>query len=410
MGWGTRGESTVSIMRTMYVTWCVVGAIVLAAAGGCSGGIALTSETHDDNGVIYHLPKTVLTVTVRQYNDETEGHIFYTLGGPGENSNGNVINEQDIQPQTIPDPRHRYVLKYHPDAFSDDRMCISRKPDGLLHDVQFAADDRTPQIAFNVAQFIGGFIGKPVGYRQSTLPGATSVVVRAYTGTLDPFEESTVIAFNNGLRSMFGEGVRVDVSRMLDMLEASASTWPEGCAQRKGSIKDDCPRQKWAERCDAGHICYRTKIDFPIYLIENGEAVDVKYAKVINAWDIGTISVTRARLVQKITKLRFEEGALVAAIIRKPSEVEEATLLPLNVMNAILSVPSGLWQGALADTTTKTALLQQMAKNEGAIAQLNANRTNMLLTGDTAPVTEEKGYQLNCRDSVAETGTLNLFP
>ena len=396
-------------MRSMPGTIATVALLALSMGAGCSGRLALTSETIADDGVIYHLPKTILTLTVRQYSDTDNGRVFYTLGGPGADKGGAVIDEEKIFSDTIPDPRHRYVIKYHPDAFSDDRLCLSRSPDGLLHDVQFAADDRTPQIAFNIAQFIGGFIGGKVAYQQGELT-PPKVAVRAYTGTVDPFDSGTVTAFNNGLASIFGTGVRVDFSRMRDMLAASASTWPAGCTLGNGSLKDDdCPRQKWAERCSPGHICYRTTVEVPVYLMEGGKSVDVKYAAVVNAWDIGTISVTRAFMVQKITKLRFQDGALVAAIVRKPSEVEEATLLPLNVMNAILSVPSGLWKGAFADTNTKTMLLQQMAKNEGAIQQLNTNRNALLLSGEPASSSTTENYKLNCRDPSTGATTLNLL-
>ncbi len=71
--------------------------------------------------------------------------------------------------------------------------------------------------------------------------------------------------------------------------------------------------------------------------------MDSGYADIINAWDFGPISAERAFLVQKLTGLRFQEGALASAVVRKPSEVEELTLLPLNVVYAVVLLILSPW-------------------------------------------------------------------
>jgi hypothetical protein len=40
------------------------------------------------------------------------------------------------------------------------------------------------------------------------------------------------------------------------------------------------------------------------------------------------------------SKFRFDDGVLIGAVIRKPSEVEELSLLPLHVIYAALATPS----------------------------------------------------------------------
>ncbi len=150
--------------------------------------------------------------------------------------------------------------------------------------------------------------------------------------------------------------------------------------------------------------------ELPIDLELDGVPIDVKYADVVNARDIGSISVQRAFLVQKITKLRFDDGALLAAIIRKPSEVEEVTLLPLNVVNAVLSTPSGLWQAAFTDQQFKQATLKQLAQQQADITQLQQSNRALMMQG-ASPIDDfsKEKYDLNCRDPVSTTGLINLL-
>ena len=387
----------------------LVSALISSALVVLTGCVALHSLEGDHDGVIYHLPKTLLTVTVRQYHDPDASRIWYTLGGPGggasKGADGKDLPPREIREifsETIADPEHRYVINYRPSKLSDDRLCISRAPNGLLHDVQFAADDRTPEIIFNLARFIAGFIGQPsaAAYSQTELKSGATIEVREYTSKIDPFDPDDIEVFRTALRRIFRANLKVDFTRMHKMVEASAATWPTGC-----SIKDRCPPVLWTKRCGPDHICYRTKLSLPVELTLDGRPVDVKYADIINTWDIGAISVTRAALVQKITKLRFEDGALAAAIIRKPSEVEEATLIPLNVMNAVLSVPSGLWQSAFNDQKHKETVIAEMTKNSQQIEALNARQKNLFLQGEAAigPGDKER-YQLNCSVTARTAG------
>lgn len=389
--------------------------IALLLIVGCSGRIGLTSEEGEESGVLYHLPKTILNVTVRRYHDTESGRVWFSLGGPGTLTSAgaegsktfNHVNERDIVSETVPDPAHRYIVQYQPSALSDDRLCISRKPNGLLYDVQFAADDRTPQVIFNIARFIGGFIGSPasVSFQERTLVDAPKIVVREHTDQVDPFDEADIAEFDRALQHVFdGEPLRVDYSRMRAMLAKSTATWPKGC-----SMKDGCSSGAWAQRCDREHICYRTKVRIPVDLILDDEAVDVQYAEVVNAWDIGTISVSRAFLVQKITKLRFEDGALLSAIIRKPSEVEEASLIPLNVVNAMLSVPSGLWQSAFSDEQFNNQVLTEINQYQSAVADLNDAVKSAKLEGAKPIGTGNENYNLNCGVASRGSGFLNIL-
>jgi hypothetical protein len=378
--------------------WYRLALLLLAAlSGGC---VALRSELNDQ-GMVYHLPKSILSIAIWEHFDQDTGRVWYHLGGvkegaPAEGDASNLTDE--IKPTTIPDPRHRYVIKYRPSPFSDDRLCLSRSPSGLLHDVQFAADDRTPQVVFNVARFISGAVGaaKPAYFveERSKEPGK-GIRRRAYSARVDPFEDDDIEAFNQALRNVFRAPLRVDFHRMREIVEPSKRAWPKGC-DRHG-----CSKHAWEQVCAPEHICYRTKLKLPIDLYLGKSQIDIKYAEMINAWDIGAISVTRAFLVHKITKLRFQEGALVAAVIRKPSEIEELSLLPIHVLNAALITPSGLWAAAFsANNALAGPLINQMATLTTNVQNLETALRQVApdagVTGANIPGAGES-YNLDCR-------------
>jgi len=392
----------------------------LALLGGC---VALTSEIEGD-GVVYHLPKSVLVITVREMTDGTAGHTWYEIGPATLNAEGQYVKEQtSIPEETIPDPRHRYTIRYNPNVFSDDRLCISRRPNGLLVDVQFASDDRTPQIAFNISRFLAGAISpeKKAGYSFQKRHAGTEVVLRQFVGKVDPFEPGDDDIFNTALSKYFRAPVRISFTRMRKLIKESTKNFPKGCDPKKG-----CSQHAWGKRCEPGHICYRTRLTLPVDLMQRksgvGEVkpvddpeaaydiVDMSYADVVNAWDIGAISVERAFLVQKITKFRFDRGALVASIMRKPSEVEELSLLPINVLNAALSTPSGLWMAAFAgnnkfkeDTIKEMATLTQQVKNLNEVVK----GLEIGVSGATVP-TDKTDYVLNC-EGETRSGLTNIL-
>lgn len=374
-----------------FVPWFV--AIVAAAAGGCVG----IQSLQFDEGVVYHLPRSLLTITVAQYT--AEGRTWYQIGKPEKPKAGDADTAGDIYDNlgqidsvSIPDPSHRYVAKYRPSPLSDDRLCVSRSPNGLLQDLNFAADDRTPQVVFNIARFIAGSMGGPrkTGITHGA-EGKGAPVVRAYTGRIDPLSRGDRDMFNRAMYDTFGEVVELDFTRMEVMFKNHTAPLPNGCR-----FGEDCGPEAWTDRCTADQICYRTQLDVPIDLKRNGKRVDVNYAKVINPHDIGAISVTRAFLVHKISNFRFDNGVLIGAVIRKPSEIEELSLLPLQVVYAALVTPSQAFATAFNGTDQgKEDILAQIKENTVAIEDNNA-KIKALYEGMAPSPSFTDTYSLQC--------------
>jgi len=378
-------------------------AIMAVAVGSCVG----LQSAQFDEGVVYHLPRSLLTITVTQYNDKAAGRTWYQIGGytppTGDRTPGTLNAE--IKDESIPDPGHRYVAKYRPNPLSDDRLCVTRSQTGLLRDVQFAADDRTSEVVFNIARVISAAFG---GERKTGLTTSSSTekpVIRSYTGKLDPLNEDDVVVFNRAMTNVFGERVEIDFHRMKDIFKENTAQLPPNCWFGRF-----CEPEVWSERCGRDNICYRTKIDVPIDLKHNGRRVDVSYAKVINPWDIGAISVTRAFLVHKVSKFKFEKGVLVSAVIRKPSEIEELSLLPMQVIYGALAVPSGALSTAFGGNDAgktkiaeKLGVLSEKANNNATLIA----QTQQGLGPDLGPK-QRQIYNLDCGAPGGGTGLINI--
>lgn len=373
----------------------IAGTIVVG--GVLSGCVGIATEMLDE-GIVYNLPRTLLTITVVQYTDEEAGRTWYQIGAkPQSQQSGNDGTELaalgDIESRSIPDPGHRYVAKYMPSPIHDDRLCVSRSPTGLLQDVNFASDDRTSEVVFNIARFIAGSIGGPrkTGITSKT---GTALAVRAYTGRVDPLNKTDVTAFNDAMSEVFGEDVSLDMGRMIHTFREHTAELPTGCR-----FGEHCDPQAWTDRCMSDNICYRTQLEVPIDLMRGGQRVDVNYAKVINPWDIGAISATRSFLVHKISKFKFDNGVLIGAVIRKPSEVEEASLLPLHVVYAALHTPSAALatafstdDGAKADVADElNTLTQKVNQNTTALANIQEGLSPGISANEDTQV-----YQLTC--------------
>jgi hypothetical protein len=385
--------------------------LAFAVAAICAGCVALTSEIADE-GVVYYLPKSILTIAVWEYHDTKTSNTWYQIGGitEKEDEHGAAVSKIPTVPtytiydETVPDPEHRYAIRYNPSAASDERLCISRSATGLLHDVQFASDDRTPKIAFNIARFLAGAVPAPTGFRSATTT-ADDVRTRSYSAKVDPFNRDDIAAFNAALRNMFRAPLAISFDRALDLIRPAKNAWPKGCTDSR------CMRRVMTERCKPEHICYRTKVTLPIELKLDDQVVDVNYANVINAWDFGAVSVTRAFMVHKISKFKFDNGALVAAVIRKPSELEELSLLPINIINAALITPSGMWVAALSGSTQqKDQVLNDIANLSEKVNTLQDKVSGVLEqgVGPTLNNGEQDTYKLECKGT-SPKGLINLF-
>jgi hypothetical protein len=358
------------MFRTIFI-W----AMLLPGLLGCSAALLTVDAGHDKEyedagqGTVYYLPRSLLTVTVTK-TKEIDTSENFTI---------------DVAADVAPDPTHRYVLAYAPNRFYSDRFCIARKSNGLLQGVQFAAEDKTQQVVFNITRFIAATATGPA---PSNLTGDTPgpATTQILKMTIDPYRD--VGTFNNALRARFGREVHLDLTRFKQEL--------------KGVGPNGYKEQRTTPQCKPDEICYLTKRKVPVELktgTTGGKAIAVAYVEVVNPFDMGSISVERAALVERVTKIWFEDGALVGVVIKKPSEAEAASLLPLNAIKAAVTTPSGLLAGAFSDTQTKIATANAIGHLQGQQSAINAYFSQNAINVSNAPTAAENRQTISCNPS-----------
>ena len=326
-----------------------------------------------------------------------------------------VSYELDITNNTLQDPLQAYTLTHDASISHDERLCVVTNTNQLLQSVEYAGDDRLPQILYNVTRTF-----------RSLFPTATEQTPELSEATpgIDPRSpqdrvvkakiDFTNIEFNEAT----GELELIDVTdleRMMDvkfktdlnydparfnlgykgvlLMAAVKEKLYKACGKDKRCIKRKLSEQLKA-RCDQDSICYRNKLKIPFELrTANGALIDSKSEEIINAFDMSSISVKRAFLVEKVSRFQFHNGILTGVAIRKPSELEAATLLPINFISGLLSTPVGLLSQLFhRDAQTQARLVDEI-KNRQDLAK--AFREDQAATvGSTQH--EDKSFKINC--------------
>jgi hypothetical protein len=75
-----------------------------------------------------------------------------------------------------------------------------------------------------------------------------------------------------------------------------------------------------------------------------------------------SMDITRAPFVTKATTLTFSDGILTNAVISKPSEVLAGLDIPLEVIKAIVALPTELIQFKINQTTVQTQAIEETVK------------------------------------------------
>jgi hypothetical protein len=313
----------------------VFACILCLGLAGCMTG--LTSErSADADGAVYYLPESLLQVTVKKYVPPPP-----TPATAPAQPTAYTVEAQGV---SAPDLNHRYVLSYQPNVLYDDRFCIGLDTKGLLSTVQFAAEDKTQQIVFNISRLLAG-AGQP---RTTSTITRDDVKPIEFKMIINPLRGDDVEAFNNSMRAALDDGsLSLDVGRL-----KTALGWSPGAANRQ------------VIPCPEDEICYRTMMKVPVDLMRavpssNRRSITyaVDYAEMVNPNDMGRVSVKRAMLVERVTKLWFKDGAL--------------------------TTPSDLIAGAFSgDTNFKTKVAQELGQLQGQTTALNSYFSQ----GPAAPV------------------------
>ncbi|MFM9938762.1 MAG: hypothetical protein ACKVP7_04610 [Hyphomicrobiaceae bacterium] len=373
-----------NVVRLWLLAFIVPG--LLTGLGACNRAILL-SESLDEPGLIYYLPKTIVKLEIAAYG----------VLDPAEPAHPNIreLRIESAAPETQADLSRAYSLHYKPAAYSHDRICVGVDARGLLAAVEAAADDKTGDIIVSLAKLAGRVIG-PGAF--ATLPTRESIAAQKFRSLhleIDPLNRTHWQQVNRAIRSAFkgyerpGSDFRVDhYTFKVDDIDHYV---------RDSAEPDHCPE---------GSVCYRTRAPARLTLGSLKGLSSSQYVQVVNRRVIGHIDVTRALMVEKITRLTFKEGVLAGAQIKKPSEGLALAKLPLTVIDAIttsaLAAPGDFLSKFNGISSANATALLASSKTDAAnvalmMATLKEIREGDLITKSAeVEKAESQVFQLKC--------------
>ena len=249
-------------------------------------------------------------------------------------------------------------------------MCIGVSEEGLLQTVHGAADDKTGDIAIAIAKLAGRLAGPGAFARTQAEANTLFYELRSMTIEIDPLDERQWQLVNAAMRARLGP---------------IAANYEFGVADIKHLVGAASPKS-----CPLNSVCYRTRVPVQLFLArKRGHQYQVTssvFKDVVSQKITAHIDVSRAFMVEKVTKLSFQDGILLAVNMKKPSEGLAVAKLPLTVLDAVMT-------SALAAPGNFLAKANGSAVTAEMVAQIKSNADEVAsLQTQLGKIREGEGY------------------
>lgn len=253
----------------------------------------------------------------------------------------------------VPDPDMRFVVAYKGNAMADDDITVKVGKNSLLDAVNVTTEDKTVEVVKKIIE-----IGKNIvrigahGPAGDALP-KEEVIFKA---SFDPSSSTEVARINAMLLQVPGGPYEV--------------TYHGRYAPRRSPLPRDFPAkpQKPDKPIPYPGVLFRPAIACELELARKGVAQEVTTLLLPNQAETISMPVNRSAFIKKVQNLDFEDGMLVQATLKKPSEALGGVEIPLEITRAILALPGEIVGDNIA------ALKSQQDKETQALATLEAQR------------------------------------
>jgi hypothetical protein len=298
----------------------------------------VTEKVQEPNVMGYFLPKGLIHVQFKPKEGSTTGEYELT-----------------ITTEYVPDPNFFYTLKYQPSAISNDtinKVAVSQQ--GLLTHVQVSAEDKTADIINKLV-----LIAKAPFVPSIPVPGAaltaltkegTPKKLLAFDMVIDPTPPPSPPPLRRP------NSIEEANAKLKDYkIQLSLINW-EGQRTVIPSASPLDPSQG---------VYYRPLLPWTLRVESTDNNLFIKDATIYlpNGAPILSLDITRAAFVTKSIHYTFTDGILTQLEISKPSEVLGFVDIPLNVIKAIVALPTELIQVKIDTSKMNQGLLaQQLAE------------------------------------------------
>jgi hypothetical protein len=334
-----------SVLSTVRL-WVLI-ALPLAAAG-CSVMSSDLMEFAADGGCrtsagTYYLPKTHLRVVVTRTTDDNS--VYDTVA---------------VTTIRVPDRHFGYCLDYLGRINTDDIVTVKRYPTTQL--LGIISTDAIDQSGAILTNFVKAVIG---GVTARTRDGKkTGEAVVVFNADYDPFDKASTAEVNHAL-GKFGFCLLLDADFAGDWRKINRY-----CDHPKAGHYDREPYQVQyrdqlpPERRSLQGIFYRPRVPYNYYLFTKDKPRghgpwQLKESTVVYIENVAPIlaaRLDRAFFAQRKTTLVFDEGALRNVCVYKTSELEQISLVTLDVVKSVVAIPTQIIQIQIDQTKGEAEL------------------------------------------------------
>ncbi len=353
--WGHTIATDASLCRPHRAA-IVVAVTALSLLSGCAHKVVSSQSIESDaasslgepGGLVYSLPKTLLSVAGAQ---DAEGKITYT-----------------VIPVVMPDHSAQFRVRYAASNFADDDLNIAVDKNGLLGTVKTVSTDRTGDIVIAIAKAGAAAVFKPsLASIDSEAPKAKP---SAYPFTA-LYDFGQLVKKGGSAELPDGATLRLDPSWKLSR-DADRSTETE-C---KFSL---CFRSVMPVQARIDAVAATNDKDFV------GQFAFVA----INPLRIEGVDLQSGSMATRTNTFTFEGGLLTSVAINKPSAALAIANLPLNVLKAILAVPTELLTLRISNVDQEKKLatsLKELLDAQQALQKAQADAAKAATGAASAPV------------------------
>ncbi|MEM7655271.1 MAG: hypothetical protein AAF399_04015, partial [Bacteroidota bacterium] len=223
----------------------------------------------------------------------------------------------------VPDPDQQYFFKYQPSPFTSDELNIQFSSEGFLSSLKIAVDDQTGEFISKVVDLgsaIASVVSGPGGGTRS-VGQADEGPQEIFSGTIDPFDKSQMEGLNQ-LLARHGNELEME-ARVLGKRQISAS-------DTLGESVSGVYCRPLAS-CELG--------------LTQGKARTVQVLRMPNPEVLHFVEIPQAPWVKTEVDIQFNElGYPLSIHILKPSSAVAMIQVPLDIIQAIIELPTKLFQ------------------------------------------------------------------
>jgi hypothetical protein len=255
----------------------------------------------------------------------------------------------------VPDPHHQFVVSHRPNLLSNDDIRVVVGKDGLLDLVEVTTEDKSVEVVKKLIE-----IGKNVARITAQAGGARTTPEEEviFKASLDPTSDVEVAKINQALQQVEGGPYEV---RLTDRSPADSKQF--NSTYQPGST---------VGRHFQG-VVFRPALAYGLRLSRQSIVQEVATVLLPNEAEILHMPINRSAFVKKVQKLDFNEGMLVEATLKKPSEALGAVEIPLEISRAILALPGEIVADNVAALKGDQNLSTQAVRTDQAERSLERN-------------------------------------